>query len=300
MSPASSYEFQLNPNESTTSRILKLIEDGSNWILYKEQFRAAVYAKGLVRFLEGRDKAPVPTTAPGVDPDADEHYESANDVWVAKHQSIWTILFQTLPESLKLRIASLQKASEAWQVIVDEYDNQGEFVQVELLRQMHALRCAEDSDPRPTLNQLEKVRSEYATAGGQLSDTEYKAIILSCLPMSYRGVVRTIITSARISSLSELIRQINAIARDEFALNNSRSTSDAALIASNTAKCANCNKPGHSKPDCWSKGGGKEGQGPRSKARKAKAKVKGSGGETAKTASAQDGDAFAVTSWYGV
>ncbi|EED81387.1 predicted protein [Postia placenta Mad-698-R] len=133
MSPASSYEFQLNPNESTTSRIPKLIEDGLNWILYKEQFHAAVYAKGLVRFLKGRDKAPVPTTAPGVDPDADECYESTNNVWVTKHQSIRTMLFQTLPESLKLRIASLQKASKAWQVIVDEYDNQGEFVQVELL-----------------------------------------------------------------------------------------------------------------------------------------------------------------------
>lgn len=164
MSPASSYEFQLNQSESTTSRIPKLIEDGSNWILYKEQFRAAVYAKGLVRFLEGRDKAPIPTTAPGVDPDADERYESANDVWVAKHQFIRTMLFQTLPESLKLGIAPLQKASDAWQVVVDEYDNPGEFVQVELPRQMHALRCAEDSDPRPTLNQLEKFRSGYATA----------------------------------------------------------------------------------------------------------------------------------------
>lgn len=27
--------------------------------------------------------------------------------------------------------------------------------------------------------------------------------------------------------------------------------------------CNNCHRPGHSKPDCWSKGGGKEGQGPR-------------------------------------
>ncbi|OSX64737.1 hypothetical protein POSPLADRAFT_1135825 [Postia placenta MAD-698-R-SB12] len=189
MSPTSSYEFQLNPNKSTTSRIPKLIEDGSNWILYKEQFCAAVYTKGLVQFLENHDKAPVPTTASGIDPDADKCYESANDVWVPKHQSIRTMLFQTLPESLKLRIASLQKASEAWQVIVDEYDNQGEFVQVELLQQMHALWCAEDSDPCPTLNQLEKVRSEYTMAGGQLSDIEYKAIILSCLPMSYWGVL---------------------------------------------------------------------------------------------------------------
>jgi hypothetical protein len=29
--------------------------------------------------------------------------------------------------------------------------------------------------------------------------------------------------------------------------------------------CENCDRPGHSKPDCWSKGGGKEGQGPRQK-----------------------------------
>lgn len=46
-------------------------------------------------------------------------------------------------------------------------------------------------------------------------------------------------------------------------------------------------------PDWWSKGGGKEGQGRRSKARKAKTEGKGSGGETAKTASTPDGDAFA-------
>ena len=25
--------------------------------------------------------------------------------------------------------------------------------------------------------------------------------------------------------------------------------------------CNNCNRPGHTKPNCWSKGGGKEGQG---------------------------------------
>jgi len=30
-------------------------------------------------------------------------------------------------------------------------------------------------------------------------------------------------------------------------------------------KCGDCGKIGHSEPDCWSKGGGKEGQGPRQK-----------------------------------
>ena len=41
--------------------------------------------------------------------------------------------------------------------------------------------------------------------------------------------------------------------------------------AKSNETCKNCNKPGHSRPDCYSKGGGKEGQGPqqRSKAKKA-------------------------------
>lgn len=151
------YEFQPDHHETTTSRIPKLNEDGSNWVLFKEQFVAAVSAKGLVRFLDGREKVPVPTTAPGVDPDADERYEAAQDIWVAKHQTIRTLLFQTLPEAIKLRIAPLQRASEAWKTVVDEYDDQGEFVQVELLRQMHALRCEENTNPRPTLNKLERL-----------------------------------------------------------------------------------------------------------------------------------------------
>ena len=35
-------------------------------------------------------------------------------------------------------------------------------------------------------------------------------------------------------------------------------------------ECFNCHKKGHKKSDCWAKGGGKEGQGPRSKERKEK------------------------------
>ena len=38
------------------------------------------------------------------------------------------------------------------------------------------------------------------------------------------------------------------------------------------AECHNCHKKGHFKADCWAKGSGKEGQGPRSKKAKPDAK----------------------------
>jgi len=58
--------------------------------------------------------------------------------------------------------------------------------------------------------------------------------------------------------------------------------------------CENCDKPGHSKPDCWSKGGGKEGQGPRHK-------KKGKKSETVVVAAEDDKEdlfAFTCTSDY--
>ncbi|KZT00140.1 uncharacterized protein LAESUDRAFT_606225, partial [Laetiporus sulphureus 93-53] len=147
-------------------RIPHLAEDGSNWVLYKEQLRSAVTAKKLVRYLDGRDKEPTAPTAPGVDSDADEAYADAYDTWAAGHEAIKTLLYQTLPETLKLRIIPEKKASGAWKVVIAEYDNRGDFVQAELLRRMHALRCTEEKDPRPTLDKLQKLKAEFTTAGG--------------------------------------------------------------------------------------------------------------------------------------
>ena len=43
-----------------------------------------------------------------------------------------------------------------------------------------------------------------------------------------------------------------------------------ALNANSNVVCHNCKKKGHKKADCWAKGGGKEGQGPKQKTGKGK------------------------------
>ncbi|CDO71000.1 hypothetical protein BN946_scf184844.g4 [Trametes cinnabarina] len=268
---------------STTSlKIPLLVEDGSNWVLYKAQFLTAVHAKGLRRYLEGRERMPTPTTAPGVDSEADERYETALDKWTANHATIKTLLFQTLPESLKLEVLTLTRAVDMWRVVTSRYDNQGDFVQVNILTQIQRLKCEEGADPRPVLAQLAKLRSEYATAGGTLSDEQYKVHILALLPLSYRPAVRAILASAQATGTSitstALLTAINNIARDEHALEGEQS-STSALAARSGMRCFNCNKEGHTKAECWSKGGGKEGQGPKRRGRKKKSDNKGKGKE---------------------
>ena len=318
MSSNPNSHFDFTPSSGSdrgTIKVPKLSEDGANWVTYKTELISAVGAKGLKRYLTGVEKQPVPPTAPGVDPDADDKYESAVDIWESKHDTIKSLLYQTIPETLKLKIVNLKRASEAWKVICDRFDNQGDFVQVNILDRMQALRVEDNADPRPILNELEKLKTEYATAGGDLKDDQYKVMIIGRLPKSYRESVRTIMASTRHRvhpttgqswplTPSELIDTIHDIARDDSALDSSRRPNDAALTFSSGSKvidketCANCGKKGHWKKDCWSKGGGKEGKGPGRK--RGKRKQQGQGGENANAAGtssrtiANEGYAFIV------
>ncbi|KAJ3473669.1 hypothetical protein NLI96_g12886 [Meripilus lineatus] len=294
--------FDFSPSNPSfdrgTIRIQRLLEDGSNWVLYKEELTSLVTSKGLKRYLAGTEQQPAAPEKPGEDFEADEKFENAKDVWESKHEAIKTLFYQTLPETLKLKIIGLTRASEAWAVITDEFDNQGDIVQVNLMGQMTALQTTdEEGDPRPALAKLEKLKKEYATAGGDLKPDIEKALIIGALPKSYRAAVKAIQASVRLRkdektgqrkplTTSELLEAIRELARDEGTLDAKAKATDAALVASSSKPlekdtCANCGKKGHWKKDCWAKGGDKEGKRPK---RKGKGKGQGSGNANASVA----------------
>ena len=127
--------------------------------------------------------------------------------------------------------------------------------------------------------------------GSTMSDTRFNIIIMSSLPESYQPTLQMLTATERVNKLSGL--QANAMKADDmiafiieeaqhWVINNDQTkTAESALAAcmKKTSKpkgrkkdksksnmtCKNCNRPGHSKDDCWSKGGEKEGQGPRQK-----------------------------------
>jgi hypothetical protein len=114
---------------------------------------------------------------------------------------------------------------------------------------------------------------------------------MSSLPELYRPTLQTITAAERASKLSgqqadamkadDLIAFIIEEAQHHVINEDQTKSADLALAAraKKTSKprqkkkdkqkldvtCENCDRPGHSNPDCWSKGGGKEGQGPRQK-----------------------------------
>ena len=126
--------------------------------------------------------------------------------------------------------------------------------------------------------------------GSMISDLCYNTIIMSSLPESYQPTLQTITAAEWASTLlgtlssramkpDDLITEeaLHHVINDEHTKNV-----ESALTAlgkkqrtgkhrSNKGKekstpsvtCKNCKNAGHAKADCWAKGGGKEGQGPR-------------------------------------
>ena len=130
-----------------------------------------------------------------------------------------------------------------------------------------------------------------------MSDTWFNIIKMSSLPESYWPTLQTITASNQASKLSGL--QLTAIKADDIiacileeaqhcVINDECTKIAKSALAAWIKKptkskgkkkdksqsdiiCNNCHKPGHGKPDCYSKGGGKEGKGPCQR-HKAKAK----------------------------
>jgi hypothetical protein len=107
-----------------------------------------------------------------------------------------------------------------------------------------------------------------------ITDEEYASILLGSLPNSYKGVINTIVAAADISGNNVTTATVTSLAQDkhnrQIIKRGNNPTDESFVVLAQKPKnkkcnieCFNCKKCDHIKADCWAKGGGKEGQGPR-------------------------------------
>jgi hypothetical protein len=124
--------------------------------------------------------------------------------------------------------------------------------------------------------------------GSTLSDSWFNTIIMSSLPESYQPTLQTITAAEQTSAVLRTLSSKKMKADDLIAffikeaqhhvINNERTKSAESALAAHGKKrkqgkggwgkkpekpesdelCDNCNRPGHTEPNSWSKGGGKE------------------------------------------
>src|SRR5271154_743150 len=209
------------------------------------------------------------------------------------------IILSTTSTRLGAKIKDLTSAKDMWTIVEADATTKSTLYLIDAEDQLAKMKLAETEDPKTHLSELQKHfetmvqrRDNLIKMGSSMSDTRFNTLIMSSLPESYRPTLQTIMAAERASKLSgqsqqmksdDLISFITEEAQHRL-INDERNKIAETALAAHTKKggkrkgqsknsktgnsdskvtCDNCKKKGHTGPDCWGKGGGKEGQGPK-------------------------------------
>jgi hypothetical protein len=215
----------------------KLDLDGSNWVLYKARIVSAITYRKLIWYLDGHTKQSHAPSANATD--VKENYENDLDTWQAGNEHVHSIILSTLPETYQIEVISIPTAADVWKNIFEKFDDQSEMVQIDILHQMNQTHCAEDADPRKTIQILQTLRAKYASVGGKLEPAQFTAIILSFMPDCYQLLLHALIASTCINKVAltpnDLISHITEAAKHDFAQEQTKKD-DATLAARTVGK----------------------------------------------------------------
>jgi hypothetical protein len=266
----------------------KLRDDGANWIDYESKTRTAMGSRGLIRHVEGTArrltefaiKAGVPVSKPGT-PATDEEIEAKERKLDEFDQKEYTARHIILT-SVSPRLATLVKsktAKQMWDIVKADATSKSKMHQIATKQKLTDSQCDEEADVKEHLTTMVRVRDELESMGAPVADEEFLSLIIGSIPKSYHTMISSIIHAATLVKAAvdpnDLMRIILEEAERRSIANRATDQSGSALYANkrrshkkkggnshSDAKCDNCSKTGHTKPECYSKGGGKEGQAP--------------------------------------
>lgn len=275
----------------------KLNADGSNWVTYRDRMLWAVGSRNLLPHLT---EATI-TAA----------YVTAGDVGILTPQLRWDLdqrivkqlIGSSVPDTVFNDIKGGTTAKDVWDELKKIYETRTTLILVDLTRRLQTTRCAEDDNVREHFEKLKDLRQQLAALGRSVSDTEYAQILMGSLPKSYAPTLGGISAAAELSAIVPTVSAVTKLAVDEFDRRNldEDKPQDTAFAADGARKkgkkrdieCFNCHKKGHVKAECWAKGGGKEGQGPKRRGGGSKDTAAGAE-QSGDTAQAGDAEAWAV------
>jgi hypothetical protein len=187
------------------------------------------------------------------------------------------------------------------------------MVAINLRQKLQNVSCGASDDVRTHFDKLAEMNEKLSSIGVTLEDHEYASILIGSLPPIYEPTISSILAAAKLSKNLLDPDTVISLITDDFDRSeltkkrNKRDEKDVAFYVNETERrggrnsssrsgcsggrkdmmCHNCKKKGHFKADCWAKGRGMEGKGPRGKKGGGRGNDKGA---TANVVEAEDSD----------
>ena len=184
-------------------------------------------------------------------------------------------------------------AEAMWKLVKADVTTKSTLYLLDAEDQLSTMKIIDNEDTKTHLTELKahfqlmvQRRDNLVQMGSTLSETRFNTIIMSSLPKSYCPSLQTITAAKRVNRLSggqssgiksnDLIAFLIEEAQHWVINEQFGKNAELALTAyskgtgknksekkkKSDEECENCERKGHSAPDCFAKGGGKEGQAP--------------------------------------
>jgi gag-polypeptide of LTR copia-type len=181
----------------------------------------------------------------------------------------------SIPDSVYLRIKGAAHAKDMWSQLKGMFEGWSWMLTTNAWRRLTNTRCKEGEDIQAHFDYMQQFQEWLESLGKSLEEEDYASILMASLPPSYNALIEMLTQNAdtnKTDITSDLIYKRVCDAYDKHLLRqdengNGQDESFTTLTRKpkdkKNVECYNCHKKGHIKADCWAKGGGKEGQGPR-------------------------------------
>ena len=275
----------------------KLRGDSSNWATYSERIFNYLTSKGYRRHVLGTVRKPETlverngslykpgSLAPLTDEELEKHEETV-DTYDQMQAAVREVIYRTVDKTTFLQIKNESDAASVWRKVASIHADKGSLYEANLLVQLQNIRYTEKESMREHIGKMTELRERLAEMNAPVSDESFVSYLRTSLSLttSYRNLFTTLSTTARQTgkklTAADVIWHLTEEATS-VEIEDNINKSNAAMMASASkpkgkgkdkekssksdvlcTNTPNCGRRGHTKDQCWEKGGGKEGQAP--------------------------------------
>jgi hypothetical protein len=247
----------------------------TNWMPWKRRMQAVLRDLGLEKYV-AKD-AKIPESADPQRPTTEE--KEAARKWVEGNAKVQTRIELAISDPEMIHISGAMSVWEMWDQLTMVKESKGKLGVLATRRTLYRMTADEGFDMVEHISKLRKLQEELHLMENKVEDEDFVMILITSLPESWDNYTSSYLASSG-NKPTLKSHELVAVLLEEFRRRQGRTGETSGGISmqvkghkggkfstrssgNSEKECFNCHKKGHISKECWAKGGGREGQGPK-------------------------------------
>ena len=256
-------------NEPMKLEVVHLVGNGSNWVSYRDHLGV------ILRMWHWQEHLTSAAVTQAYRDWGNINGVALNMHWEDDDEAMKALVMSSIPDELFNWIKSGVNVKAWWDSLKSICEDRSCSMSIDLWQKLQCMCCGEDNNVCAHFVKLTNFREQLAAIGQSMPDEQYTDILIVSLPPCYEMHLCMITTNTNETSNpinpTHIVKFIcddydkHMIGKEAVKKSEDQAFATQSWKCKNKSdiECFNCKKKGHIKAECWAKGGGKEGQGPR-------------------------------------